>query len=126
MGPPNSKHKPPALYFDEDSSNQVVIEALREEGYEVLSTPEAGNRGKSDGKQLEFATSQERALFSFNRGDFKRIHKEWWEKGWEHFGIILATQQKVTEKGLIKQLKINILERYSKEQLKNQIFWLTD
>ncbi len=38
----------PALYFDEDSANRAVVEALRDEGYDVLSTYEAGNEGISD------------------------------------------------------------------------------
>lgn len=125
MAPHNPNPDTPALYFDEDSSSRVVVEALRDEGYDVLSTYEAGNEGISDRAQLRFAVSKERAIFSFNRGDLKQIHKEWWEKNREHFGIILAIQQKNTEKQLIHQLKQDILEDRSKDQLKNQIFWLS-
>jgi len=125
MVPPNSEESPPALYFDEDSSNRAVVKSLRAEGYDVLSTYEAGNGGYSDWKQLEFAISEERALFSFNRGDFKQIHKNCWERRTHHFGIILAVQQRFTEKGLIAQLKRDILSKYTKEDLTDQIFWLT-
>jgi len=125
MAPPDSDQNPPALYFDEDSSSRIVVKALRAEGYDVLSTPEADNGGNSDKQQLKFAASKERVLFSFNRGDFKRIHKNWWKEGINHFGIVLAIQQRFTDKGLILQLQREVLEKYTKEDMKNQIFWLT-
>ncbi|MBS3764918.1 DUF5615 family PIN-like protein [Candidatus Bipolaricaulota bacterium] len=125
MAAPKPEHTHPALYFDEDSSNRTVVEALRDEGYDVLSTYEAGNGGNSDEEQLKFAISRKRALFSFDRGDFTQIHNEWWKKDRKHFGIILAIQQKTTEKQLISQLKQDIFEGRTKDQLKNQILWLS-
>ncbi|MDP2151610.1 MAG: DUF5615 family PIN-like protein [Parvibaculum sp.] len=51
------------LYLDEDVHKKIAT-ALRLKGYDVLSAHEAGNNGISDRKQLEFAVSEQRAIFS--------------------------------------------------------------
>ncbi|MFM6402047.1 DUF5615 family PIN-like protein, partial [Planktothrix sp.] len=60
------------LYFDEDSGNMSLVEALRNEDIDVLTTPEANRMGYSDQDQLLWATQQNRIIYSFNMGDFCR------------------------------------------------------
>jgi hypothetical protein len=83
-----------SLYLDEDTSDTDLIEALRLRGVDVVGVNEAGMRGRNDKEQLEWATTQRRVLYSFNQGDFLRIHYEVLAAGKTHSGIILAVQQR--------------------------------
>ena len=46
-----------------------------------------------DEKQSEYATIQGRVLYSFNVGDFCRLHSQWLANQRNHAGIVLAQQQ---------------------------------
>jgi len=81
------------LYVDEDSMDRDLVRALRARGVDVLTAIDADRMGRSDKDHLLFATSQERVLYSFNRGDFFRIHTQLIADGAGHAGIVLARQQ---------------------------------
>jgi hypothetical protein len=78
-----------SLYADEDFSLPVV-ENLRQLGHDVLTAQDAGQAGQgvSDASVLAFATSQQRAVLTFNRRHFIRLHQQ----GVPHFGIIVCTR----------------------------------
>ncbi len=46
----------------------------------------------ADYQQLEYAVSTQRAIFTFNVGDFDRLHKEYLKESKDHFGILLSKQ----------------------------------
>jgi len=77
------------LFADEDYSLRVV-ERLRMMGYDALTTPEAGlaNVNSSDHLIVATATREGRAVLTYNRRDFGRIHLS----GVEHAGIIVCTR----------------------------------
>lgn len=62
------------LYADEQFPRQAV-ELLRKLGYDILTTNESENAGISDEAVLDFATSKSRAVLTFNRRDFFKLHK---------------------------------------------------
>jgi hypothetical protein len=64
------------LHADENFDYRVVQE-LRRLGHDVLTAHEAGraNQGIGNGDVLTFAVSQKRAVLTFNRADFIRLHK---------------------------------------------------
>ncbi len=62
------------LYLDEDVHKKVAT-ALRLKGYDVISSHEVQKQSLSDYQQLEYAISEQRAIFTFNSGDFKRLNK---------------------------------------------------
>jgi hypothetical protein len=66
---------PIQLYFDEDAMRVSLVRALRARQVDVTTAFEAELIGHSDEENLEHAISQNRVLFSFNRGDFARLHK---------------------------------------------------
>src|SRR5687768_18495192 len=82
-----------ALYFDEDSMDKRIVSGLRARGIDVLTAYEAGQVPRGDEEHLEFATSQDRVLFSFNIKDFYAIHSNWLKNGRSHAGIVVAKQQ---------------------------------
>lgn len=112
----------PSLYFDESYAEKPLLTTLRNEGFDVKSFDETNMAEASDEEQLEFAVSEERVLFSFNREDFHKLHEEWLKQGREHWGILLGVQTKSKLKANIKKFK-KFLNSYTKEQAKNTLFY---
>jgi hypothetical protein len=81
------------LYFDEDSLDRDLVRALRARGVDVTTALDASMMGRGDEAHLLFATNQGRVLYSFNRGDFFRLHAQYAAEGRPHAGILLARQQ---------------------------------
>ena len=81
------------LYIDEDSMDRDLARALRARGIDVTTALEAGMIRRSDEEQLEYATERQRVLYSFNVGDFCRIHSNCLSAGRTHAGIVLSQQQ---------------------------------
>ena len=54
------------LYFDQDSARHSLARELRFRGADGITAMEAGMAGRPDEQQLERATSNGRALYSFN------------------------------------------------------------
>lgn len=53
------------LYLDEDVHKRIAL-SLRLKGYDVISAHEVRNHGIPDYEQLEYAISEERAIFTFS------------------------------------------------------------
>jgi len=77
------------LYADEDFSYPAVVR-LRELGHDVLTAEEAGqaNQKTTDERVLEFAIVQGRAVLTFNRRHFIRLHS----RVPSHAGIIVCSR----------------------------------
>lgn len=75
------------LYADKDF-NLRVVEHLRLLGHDVLTVQEAGRAGESDPQVLAYATSAQRAVVTFNRSHFIRLHRN----TATHSGIIVCTR----------------------------------
>src|SRR5258708_4313517 len=76
------------LHSDENFDRNVVVE-LRKLGHDVLTALEAGraNQRIPDSQVLEFATRLDRAVLTFNRRHFKRLHRT----VRHHRGIVICT-----------------------------------
>jgi hypothetical protein len=73
---------------------QGFLRALRSAGLDVLTAEQAGMRGRRDDEHLAFAAAQQRVIFSFNVGDFFRLHTEYLRSGTRHSGLVVAAQQR--------------------------------
>ncbi|MFQ6120875.1 MAG: DUF5615 family PIN-like protein, partial [Methanosarcinales archaeon] len=109
------------IYTDEDIHG-VVAKTLCREGYNAISTPEAGMLSMSDEKQLEFATSQRRVILTFNTKDFTRLHLKYQTIGMHHYGIIVSGQLEVRE--LLRRLR-KLLQSLSAEDMYNRLEYLS-
>ncbi len=112
------------LYFDEDAQRAGLAQALRLRGVDVLTTNEAGLRERDDVDQLDYATAQNRALYSFNIGDFSTLHMAYIEAGKSHAGLILAPQQRY---GIGEQMRrlLRVVHTVSAEEMRNRIEFLS-
>ena len=76
------------LYLDEDVHKNIAT-ALRSKGYDVISAHEAKKHSIADYQQLEYSIVEERAIFTFNVGDFNRLHKKYIKSGKKSFRYII-------------------------------------
>lgn len=109
------------LYLDEDV-RPMLARALRERGFDVITTAEAGMIGKSDREQLEFASSQGRVLLTHNIRDFIQLAKGFAEEGRNHGGIVLAQQMPLKD---LLRLTLRWLSQVSAASFSNSVYWLS-
>ena len=113
------------LYCDEDSMRNALVLALRKRGVDILSALEAGTVKEPDDRQLAYAATQGRAIYSFNVGDFCRLHSQWLAEERSHAGIILAQQQQYSIGEQIRRL-VKIIGTLSAEEMRNRLEFLGD
>lgn len=111
------------LYVDEDAEEHAVVHALRTRGVDVLTTLEANLSSATDEQQLAFATAEGRAIYSFNVGDFARLHGDYLARGVEHAGIIVIPDQRCSVGEKLRRLT-NLIRTISAEQMRNRMEYL--
>ena len=111
------------LYFDEDASRHSLVRELRVRGADVVSALDVGMAGRADEHQLEWAAANGRTLYSFNRGDFYKIHTAWLKQDRSHEGIILSRQDLSVGEQMRRLLRlINML---TAEEMVNRVEFLS-
>ena len=113
------------LYFDEDSMRHALVEALRKRNVDTLTAFEAGTTEQTDEQQLEYAAARGRAIYSFNVGDFCRIHSEWLVRHKSHAGIILARQRQFSVGEQMRRL-LRLIGTMSAEDMQDRLEFLSD
>ena len=112
------------LYCDEDSMRHALIAALRSRGIDVTTALEDGMVDREDGEHLEHTAQQGRVIFSFNRGDFYKLHTTYLMQRKTHAGIILANQQQYSLGELMRRI-LRLTAAKSPEEMQNQIEFLS-
>ncbi len=112
------------LYFDEDSMSRALIRALQARGMDVANAVDDGMVGRSDREQLEYATSEGRVLYSFNIGDFQRLHTQFLAEGRSHAGIILASQQRFSVGEQMRRI-LRLSRELAPEEMRNRLEFLS-
>ena len=110
------------LCLDEDSARHSLARELRVRGADISTAQEAGMAGRTDEDQLEWAAANGRTLYSFNRGDFYRLHTLWLRGGRFHSGIILSRQ----DLSLGEQMRrlLRLINRLTPEEMQNRVEFL--
>lgn len=112
-----------SLYVDEDAMSRALIRGLRSCGLDVTSVLDEGRVGQNDRAQLDYASRKERVLYTFNVGDFCRLHKEYLNEGRRHTGIIVVYRQRYSI-GEQLRLLLRLAEIRSAEEMRNQLIFL--
>jgi Tfp pilus assembly protein PilZ len=73
---------------------------------------------------LDHAAAQQRVLYSYNVGDFYRLHTASLAQGKSHAGIILAQQQRYSIGEQIRRL-LKLISATSAEEMKNRVEFLS-
>ena len=84
------------FYLDEDVS-VLVAELIRARGFALITTHEAGQGGRNDEEQLNYAISRQATLVTHNRADFEFLARQYFQSGLKHYGIIIAVQHPAHE-----------------------------
>ncbi len=64
-------------FFTDEDVYGSIAPALRMNGFDAVSTPEAGRLAESDDGQLQWAVDHRRCLVTFNVKHFARQHCDW-------------------------------------------------
>ena len=73
-----------ALLYADENFSYPVVEGLRQLGHNVVTVHERGRAGGSDAQVLLDATAEGRAVLTFDKRDFWRLH----QADPQHAGII--------------------------------------
>ena len=77
-----------------------VVQRLREFQHDVMTSQEAGRQRAEDPEVLRFAIEDQRAVLTFNRRDFGRLHLA----SSDHFGIISCSTDVGNPEGLAQRI----------------------
>jgi hypothetical protein len=111
------------LYLDEDAQRTALVRGLRARQIDVLTANEANQIGVSDAEQLAFAVSQNRTIFTFNRGDFVQLHIEYLRQDRSHAGIIVSDQLEI---GTIIRRLLKLIDARSADDMHNWLEFLSN
>jgi hypothetical protein len=103
----------------------ALVVGLRKRGVDILTALEAGTTKETDEQQLAFAAAQGRAIYSFNVGDFCRLHSQWLAEQRRHAGIVLARQQQFPVGEQMRRL-VRLVGTLSEEEMRNRLEFLGD
>ncbi|MCI0487175.1 MAG: DUF5615 family PIN-like protein [Blastocatellia bacterium] len=112
------------LYIDEDAMAYGLAQQLRLRGVDVTTALDEGMIECDDIEHLEYATAQSRVLYSFNIGDYHRLHTEYLIQGKHHAGIILSQQQRYSIGEQLRRL-LRIITLKTAEDMLNEIEFLS-
>jgi hypothetical protein len=110
------------LYLDADISRHLA-ELLRNEGFDVVSAWEVSHEAWSDAKQLAYAAENQRAILTYDLGDYPPLAQEYFEAGRDHFGIILSEQLPIGE---LRRRMLRLLDRVTRDEMINNVRFLSD
>lgn len=113
------------FYLDEDAGKKSLVNALRNAGVDVITTAEIDRLGSSDENQLIWAMEQNRVIYSFNVGDFYRLHNAYLEQQKKHSGIVVAAKQSYSIGEQLRGL-LKLVESMEAEDMENQLVFLRE
>ena len=113
------------LYFDEDTFRHALVHALQQRGIDVLTPLEVDMGAKTDKEQLEYAAHEDRTLYTFNTGDFCRLHDDLLQRHKHHAGIVVAQQQTYSVGEQMRRL-LKLTATLSAEEMHDRLEFLSD
>lgn len=100
-----------------------LTDGLRLRGHDVLTTLDAVMTGVDDETQLAFAVQQGRAIYTFNVGDYLRLHAAYLSEGKEHAGIIVVSRRQLSIGEQLKRLS-HLLNTKTADEMRNAVEFL--
>lgn len=104
-----------ALYTDADVTPKLA-RLLRERDFDAISAHEVDNAELADSEHLAYATSQGRAILTYNSKDYASLFDQYWWAGREHYGIIVSEQLPIGE--LLRRV-LRFLNTVSADEMRN-------
>ena len=79
---------------------------------------------RTDAEHLQFATERNRDIYSFNRGDFLRLHSLYLAEGRIHAGMLLARQQHYSVGEQMRRI-LKVMALRTAADMRNSVEFLT-
>ncbi len=111
-------------YFDDDSSSARVVRGLIGAGVVVVTSDEAGMRGRSDPEHLAHCLSTGLVLVTANEKDFARLHWSSLAAERRHSGIVILAQQTYSVGERIRRL-LKLRTDVTAEQMAGRLEYLS-
>ena len=109
------------LYLDEDES-VFVAQLLRPHGFEILTTREAKNLGRSDVAQLQFSAAHQHTILTHNRCDYERLHEAALIEQRFHSGILIANRR-ASDFEFARRI-MTVLNMFTADEIINQLLYI--
>ena len=103
--------------------NRAFVRGLRARNIDVITALEAGMIEQPDAAHLDYATEQDMVLYSFNVGDYYRLHTQYLTERKSHAGIIVCRQQVYSVGEQLRRL-LKLIATKSAEEMQDQIEFL--
>ena len=100
-----------------------IVRGLQARQIDVITALDADLIGRPDTDQLAYTSAEGRVLFSFNRGDFARLHRDYLQAGREHAGIIISDQLGTS---IIIRRLLKLLHAQSAKDMRNWLEYLSN
>ena len=100
--------------------DQRLARALRARGLDVQTALDADMIERPDEDHLAHAAEHDRVLYSFNVGDFYRLHTRFLEQGRGHAGVVLAQQQRYAVGEQMRRL-LALAAGRTEEEMRNRV-----
>jgi len=111
-----------ALYTDADIHGGLAAQ-VRRRGFDAISAYEAGTGSLDDPDQLQYATSQRRAILTCNAKDFAPLVDEWYQTGRDHYSVIVSEQIPIGE--MLRRV-LRLLDTVSADEMNNAFYNLAE
>ena len=86
-----------------------------------MTTRDAGQLGRSDRAQLDYAASHNMLFITHNRVDFEALHRQYLAAHKEHWGIAIVSRR--LPRAMVINL-LRLLNRMTADELRNQLFYV--
>jgi predicted nuclease of predicted toxin-antitoxin system len=101
-----------------------IADDLRRRGFDVVFAREVGNAAAADEEHLRWATDHGRTVFTYDRRDFPRLHRDWRIRGEMHAGIIVSVAPpELPASEMLRRLR-HLLDSITADEMVGQIEWL--
>ena len=119
----DSAHMQIRLYIDEDAMARALVQGLRARGVDVTTVVDEGMNERDDNAQLERATQQHRVIYTFNVGDFCKLHRDYLAARKSHAGIIVVYRQRYSVGEQIRRL-VELIGTKSSGEMRDRLSFL--
>ena len=106
--------------MDEDV-DVLIGELLKMEGFKAITARDAGQLGKSDADQLNFAARAGFAILTHNRVDFQELHRQYITVGRAHAGIIIATRRRPYD---VANRLLHLLNQFTTDEMRSNLIYI--
>ena len=109
-----------AIYLDEDV-HVLVAPLLRQRNCRAITARDAGQLGKSDPEQLDYASIHGMTIVTHNRGDFEALHRRYLAADQTHAGILIAMDNRPY---ILARRILSAWDMFTADEMRNQLLYI--